>query len=233
MPGAVSSPPVVLLRDLRFRYREGDFALRVPELAVAAGERVAVIGPSGSGKTTLLHLVAGIQVAEAGRVETAGTVLSGLDDAARRAFRIRKVGLVFQEFELLEYLSVLDNVLLPYRLNPAQRLDAAARDRAAALLRRVGLGDKLGRLATRLSHGERQRAAVCRALVTQPVLLLADEPTGNLDPANRDRVLDILCEAASESGATLLTVTHDHDVLDRFGRVVDFKSLQTESGALA
>ncbi|MDJ0853254.1 MAG: ABC transporter ATP-binding protein [Myxococcota bacterium] len=227
----MSSAPVVRVRDLRFRYREGDFALRVPSLSVEAGERVAVIGPSGSGKTTLLHLVAGIQVPDAGRVETAGTVLTELDDGARRSFRIRQVGLVFQEFELLDYLSVLDNVLLPYRLNPAQRLDAAARERARSLLRRVGLGDKLERLATRLSHGERQRAAVCRALVTEPAILLADEPTGNLDPANRDRVLDILCEVAGERGATLLVVTHDHEVLDRFGRVIDFKSLQGGSAA--
>ena len=135
----MSSPPVVLLRDLRFRRRDGDFELRIPALTVEAGERVAVIGPSGSGKTTLLQLVAGIQVPEEGRVETVGAVLTSLDDGARRAFRIRNVGLVFQEFELLDYLSVLDNVLLPYRLNPAQRLDASARARAEALLRRVGL----------------------------------------------------------------------------------------------
>ncbi len=229
----MSSPPVVLLRDLRFRRRDGDFELRIPALTVEAGERVAVIGPSGSGKTTLLQLVAGIHVPEEGRVETAGAVLTSLDDGARRAFRIRNVGLVFQEFELLDYLSVLDNVLLPYRLNPAQRLDASARARAEALLRRVGLGDEIHRLAPRLSHGERQRAAVCRALVTEPPLLLADEPTGNLDPANRDRVLDILCDVASETGATLLTVTHDHEVLHRFGRVIDFRSLRPGREAAA
>jgi putative ABC transport system ATP-binding protein len=198
------------LTDLNFRYGDAGFALRIDDLRVAAGESVALVGPSGSGKTTLLHLVAGILTPEAGRVEVAGQDLGGLDDGARRAFRVRRIGLVFQEFELLDYLSVLDNVLLPYRIHPALRLDAAARERARELAERLGIGDKLGRPPRQLSQGERQRAAVCRALVTGPPLLLADEPTGNLDPANKQRVLDALFELAAESGATLLTVTHDH-----------------------
>ena len=233
MGRAVAHEPTIRIQDLHFRYRDGDFALRIPELTVQPGERVAVIGPSGSGKTTLLHLVAGIATPEAGRIRTSGAELSALDDAARRAFRVQRVGLVFQEFELLEYLSVLDNVLLPYRIHPALRLDAAVRERAEALARRLDIGDKLSRLPAKLSHGERQRAAVCRALVTRPPLLLADEPTGNLDPGNRDRVLDVLLDFADETGATLLTVTHDRDLLERFGRVLDFKSLQSgaEAGA--
>jgi ABC-type lipoprotein export system ATPase subunit len=220
---------MIRLTDLEFRYREGEFALRIPELAVSRGERVAVIGPSGSGKTTLLHLIAGIATPADGRVETGGVEVTALDDAARRDFRIHRVGLVFQEFELLEYLSVLDNVLLPYRINPSLRLDAGVRRRATALAERVGIGDKLDRLATRLSHGERQRAAVCRALVTEPELVLADEPTGNLDPGNKGRVLDILFDDADERGTTLLTVTHDRDLLDRFGRVIDFKSFHASA----
>jgi putative ABC transport system ATP-binding protein len=211
------------LSDICFRYRGGDFELRVPELRLEAGERVAVIGPSGSGKTTLLHLVAGIALPERGRVTTAGAELSALGDAARRAFRAGHVGLVFQEFELLEYLSVLDNILLPYRINPALRLDTPARARARALADGVGLGEKLGRAPARLSHGERQRAALCRALVTEPALVLADEPTGNLDPDNKERALDALFAYADRSGAALLTVTHDHDLLPRFQRVIDFK----------
>ena len=226
----MTTPPAsdcaIELREVLFRYRGGDFELRIPGLAIRSGERVAVIGPSGSGKTTLLHLIAGIATPECGRVRTAGADLSSLDDASRRDFRIRNLGLVFQEFELLDYLSVLDNVLLPFRINPALRLDAAVRARAEALARRVGIGDELARPAGRLSHGEKQRVAVCRALVARPGLLLADEPTGNLDPVNKERVLDILEEYAREHGATLLTVTHDHELLPRFGRVVDFKSLQ-------
>ncbi len=216
---------MIEIRDLDFRYGEGDFALRVPELVVERGERVALIGPSGSGKTTLLHLIAGIALPRAGRIATDGVALPGLDDAARREVRIRRIGLVFQEFELLEYLSVLDNILLPCRISPALPLDVAARERAVALARGVGIGEKLDRMAERLSHGEKQRVAVCRALLVAPGLILADEPTGNLDPDNKERVLDILIERAQQSGATLITVTHDRDLLDRFERVIDFREL--------
>jgi len=218
---------MIEIRDLDFRYGEGDFALRVLELVVERGERVALIGPSGSGKTTLLHLIAGIALPRAGRIATDGVALPDLDDAARREFRIRRIGLVFQEFELLEYLSVLDNVLLPYRIHPALRLDPAARERARALADRLGIGDKLGRRPDSLSQGERQRAAVCRALVVDPPLLLADEPTGNLDPATKLRVLDLLFDVARERDATLVTVTHDHELLPRFDRVLDFKQFTT------
>ncbi len=231
----VAEPTVAIrITDLGFRYEQGDFDLRIPELTVHRGERVAVIGPSGSGKTTLLHLMAGIVEPDHGSVVTAGVEVSNLEDAPRRDFRIRRIGLVFQEFELIEYLSVLDNILLPYRINPILRLDDGVRERALDLARRVGIDGKLGRLATRLSHGEKQRAAVCRALIANPEVLLADEPTGNLDPDNKGRVLDILIGYAEEREATLVTVTHDHELLERFGRVIDFKTFQScasESGA--
>jgi putative ABC transport system ATP-binding protein len=214
------------LSDLHFCYGDAGFALQIDELRVRSGDSVALVGPSGSGKTTLLHLVAGILTPDAGRIRVDGEDLAALDDAARRAFRVRRIGLVFQEFELLEYLSVLDNVLLPYRIHPALRLDAGARERAHVLIERLGLADKLRRTPDSLSQGERQRAAVCRALVTGPSLLLADEPTGNLDPANKQRVLDTLFELAAETGATILTVTHDHELLSRFDRVIDFKRFQ-------
>jgi ABC-type lipoprotein export system ATPase subunit len=214
---------MIELEDLEFHYGEGDFRLRIRELTVERGSKVAVVGPSGSGKTTFLHLVAGISVPRAGRVVTSGVEVTALDDAARRAFRIRNIGLVFQEFELLEYLNVLDNILLPYRIDPVLRLDPGVRERAARLADRVGIGDKLGRFANQLSQGERQRVAVCRALLVEPALLLADEPTGNLDPANKGRVLDILVDHAEESGATLVLVTHDRDLLGRFQRVIDFR----------
>ncbi len=231
----VAEPTVAIrITDLGFRYEQGDFDLRIPELTVHRGERVAVIGPSGSGKTTLLHLMAGIVEPDHGSVVTAGVEVSNLEDAPRRDFRIRRIGLVFQEFELIDYLSVLDNILLPYRINPILRLDDGVRERALDLARRVGIDGKLGRLATRLSHGEKQRAAVCRALIANPEVLLADEPTGNLDPVNKGRVLDILIGYAEEREATLVTVTHDHELLERFGRVIDFKTFQScasESGA--
>jgi putative ABC transport system ATP-binding protein len=213
---------MISLRDIRFAYSVGDFELRVSALEIERGEAVAMVGPSGAGKTTLLNLVAGIATPQQGKVAVDGVVVSTLDEASRRDFRIHRIGLVFQEFELLEYLTVRDNVLLPYRINPTLRLDREVRERAAALAEQVGIGDKLGRLATRLSQGEKQRVAVCRALIARPKLLLADEPTGNLDPAATERVLDILFEAAAASDATLVTVTHDHALLPRFGRVVDF-----------
>ena len=232
---AQTNPAMIRLRNLSFRYPEGDFELRVPELVIGSGEQVAVIGASGSGKTTLLHLIAGIAVPSAGSVETGGVELSAKNDAARRDFRVRRVGLVFQEFELLEYLSVLDNILLPYRINGSLGQTPAVRERAESLAQRVGIGDSLARLPSRLSQGERQRVAVCRALVTEPLLLLADEPTGNLDPSNKDRVLDILLDFAREQGSTLVTVTHDRDLLPRFGRVIDVKSFPSmgSSGSMS
>jgi len=214
---------MIEVRDLQFSYGEGDFSLQIPRLEVAGGETVAIVGPSGSGKTTLLNLIAGIATPQSGEVVTNGQTMSGLHDAARRDIRIAGIGLVFQEFELLEYLNVFDNILLPYRINRTLALNVAIRERAEALAKRVGIADKLSRHADQLSQGERQRVAVIRALVVQPPLLLADEPTGNLDPLNKDRVLDILFQYVEQHAATLITVTHDHDILDRFQRVIDFK----------
>ena len=214
---------MIEVQDLDFRYAEGDFVLRIPRIAIERGSTVAVVGPSGCGKTTLLNLVAGIASPLSGSVTTNDTEITTLTDRARRDFRIRHIGLVFQEFELLEYLNVLDNILLPYRINAALELTSHVHDRARRLARDVGIADKLNRHPDKLSQGEKQRVAVCRALLTEPVLLLADEPTGNLDPSNKGRVLDILFDYADRSEATLVTVTHDLDLVDRFSRVVDFR----------
>lgn len=216
-------PPVIEVQDLDFSYAEGDFVLRIPRLAIERGSTVAMVGPSGCGKTTLLNLVAGITLPRGGVVTTNDVEISAMTDQARRDFRIRNIGLVFQEFELLEYLNVLDNILLPYRINSALDLTMLVRDRARELAQEVGVADKLDRPPDKLSQGEKQRVAVCRALLTEPVLLLADEPTGNLDPGNKGRVMDILFDYAKRSGATLVTITHDLDLMDRFSRVVDFR----------
>jgi len=175
--------------------------------------------------------LAGIVRPGAGRIESSGVDVTSLSDAERRDFRIRHVGLVFQEFELLEYLSVLDNILLPYRINSSLRLEPSVRERADKLAEDVGIHDKLHRYPRQLSQGERQRVAVCRAVLPEPVLLLADEPTGNLDPVNTTRVLDILFGFAERSGSTLVTVTHDHELLPRFARVVDFKNYHVTGAA--
>jgi putative ABC transport system ATP-binding protein len=214
---------MIEVSDLEFRYGEGEFRLRVPQLRVERGVTAACIGPSGSGKTTLLNLIAGILMPKQGRVVTDEVEVTQLSDEDRRSFRITNIGLVFQEFELLEYLSVLDNILLPYRINPALQLGASVRERAANLAEEMGIGDKLERHPGKLSQGERQRVAVCRAVLPKPVLLLTDEPTGNLDPANKGRVLDIILDYAKSTGATLLTVTHDHDLLRKFDQVIDIK----------
>jgi ABC-type lipoprotein export system ATPase subunit len=215
---------MIQIDDLNFEYGEGGFKLRVSNLSVARGERIAIVGPSGSGKTTLLHLISGIALPQRGSVKLGGTDWLTLSEAERRALRIQQIGLVFQEFELLEYLRVFDNILLPYRIHGALQLDAASRARAENLAEQMGVGSQLERYPTRLSQGERQRVAVCRALVTEPDLILADEPTGNLDPANKHRVLESLIECAEKRNATLVLVTHDHDLLIRFDRVVDVKS---------
>jgi len=216
---------VIALRDVAFGYPRGEFLLRVPRFDVGAGETLALKGPSGSGKTTLVNLIAGILAPRSGRLEVAGFDLAALGAGDRQDLRALKMGLVFQEFELLEYLDVLDNVLLPYRITPVLELDEAVRRRARELASEVGLGDKLRRYPGELSQGERQRVAVCRALLTRPALVLGDEPTGNLDPANRDHVLEVLLRYGGETGAPVVVVTHDHEILPRFGRVVDVTEL--------
>lgn len=215
----------IRIRDLRFAYPGGGFSLAIDALDIEDGATVALVGPSGCGKTTVLHLVAGIAVPTAGSVDVANHTVSALDEAARRDFRARHVGPVFQEFELLDYLSVLENMLLPYRIAPGLVLDDAVRARATALATDLGLGDKLGRRPRRLSQGERQRVAIGRALLPEPTVLLADEPTGNLDPTTTTTVLDLLLEHAKRQGATLLTVTHDHTLLPRFDRVLHMDDL--------
>jgi len=216
---------MIRLSDLEFRYGDGDFSLSIDSLHVERGSATAFIGPSGSGKTTLLNLIAGIALPDSGSIATDGVEITALGDAARRDFRVSRIGLVFQEFELLDYLSVLDNILLPYRINATLKLTDAVRERAVDLARTVGLGDKLRRPPAKLSQGERQRVAVCRALVPEPALLLADEPTGNLDPVNAEKVVDMLFDLAGRSETTLLAVTHDHGLLPRFQRVVDLREL--------
>jgi putative ABC transport system ATP-binding protein len=217
---------MIALTGVRFARPGGDFRLEVPDLRVAEGERLAVVGPSGSGKTTLLELVAGILRPEAGQVRVAGTDLGGLGEAARRRFRAGTIGFVFQDFALMDYLTARENILYPFRVAPGLTLDAAARDRAAALARACGIGGLLERRPGRLSRGEQQRVAICRALVTRPRLVLADEATGNLDPEAKGAVLEMLFARASEAGATVLAATHDHALLPRFDRVVDVAHLR-------
>ena len=213
---------MIHISNLRFNYPNGGFRLAIPELAIDDGERVAVIGPSGSGKTTFLNLISGIAVPSCGSVRVGAMELSAMGDAARRDFRIANIGFIFQDFELLEYLKVRDNMLHPYRINRTLRLDPDVRARAARLAEDMGLTDLLGRYPNQLSQGEKQRVAICRALLPRPEMLLADEPTGNLDPLSKGRIISLLSEHARRCNATWVNVTHDHGCLDAFDRVIDF-----------
>jgi putative ABC transport system ATP-binding protein len=225
---APGSTTLIELRDIDFRYPAiGGFGMRIPSLSIPAGERVAVVGPSGSGKTTLLGLLAGILTPARGALVVDGTDLCTLDDGQRRRFRIRHIGQVFQAFELLNYLTVIENVMLPHYIL-ASRTDAkTTRRRALDLLFDVGLQEKADSPPGELSQGEQQRVAVCRAMLNQPALLLADEPTGNLDQANKQIVVDLLLEQAHRNNSTLLMVTHDQSLLDSFSTVLDIRSVIT------
>jgi len=212
---------MISLEDVSFQYGDAGFRLNIDSLAIEPAVNVAMIGPSGSGKTTLLHLLAGIFIPSSGHVMVAGQSLGSMSDAARRNFRITRIGHVFQDFELVDYLNVRDNILLPFFINGQLTLDATVRQTADELARSVGLADKLRRPIGKLSQGERQRVAICRALLPRPRLILADEPTGNLDPVNTRLVLDLLLERSAAAESTLVMVTHDHGLLPQFDRVVD------------
>lgn len=216
---------MINIENLKYSYPNSDFNLAVGTLSIEKGSRTAVIGPSGFGKTTLLNLIAGILQPQKGDVKVNGTNVSQLSDSERRNFRIREVGFVFQDFKLLEYLSVLDNILLPFRINRSLEISkdvkSVAKDTAASL----NIEDKLREHPSRLSHGERQRVAICRALVNKPAIILADEPTGNLDPDNKAHIMQILFDYVDNYDSTLVTVTHDHELLKGFQQIVDFREL--------
>lgn len=221
---------MIEIEDLIFGYG-GGFRLSVPSFSLHEHERLAIVGPSGSGKTTLLNLIAGILAPASGRIEVAGEDVTALSDAGRRRFRASRIGFVFQDFALLDYLTARQNIYYPYRITPALTLDAQVRERAEDLAAACGIGDKLDRHPAQLSQGEQQRVAICRALVTRPRLILSDEATGNLDPDSKARILDLLFEQAAEAGAAVLAVTHDHELLTRFERVLDFAQFREGAGA--
>ena len=217
---------MIRIQSLKFNYPSGGFFLNIPEFRVAGGEKVAIIGPSGSGKTTLLNLLAGIILPRQGSVSVNDVHVNELPDIARRDFRISTIGFVFQDFELLDYLNVMDNILHPYRITAALGLNSEVKTRAADLAGEMGIGDKFKRRVNDLSQGEKQRTAICRAMLPLPKLILADEATGNLDPDNKTLILDLLCRTVAEHDTTLLAVTHDYELLDRFDRVIDFSEFR-------
>ncbi len=186
------------------------------DLEVISGEAVAIVGASGSGKSTLLAILAGLDTPTVGSVHLDGSDIFALDEDARAELRGRAVGFVFQSFQLLPALSALENVMLPLEL--ASRPDAQAQ--AKAMLERVGLGERLGHYPKHLSGGEQQRVALARAFVVQPRVLMADEPTGSLDAASGESVIQLMFELNAQAGTTLVMVTHDEQLAQRCGRIV-------------
>jgi len=192
-------------------------ALRGVNLVVEAGEFVALVGPSGSGKSTLLHLIGAMDTPTRGEVHLNGRTLAQTNDAGRTRLRCHEVGFVFQTFNLLPTLSALENVEIALRLAGVSRRERRAR--AIELLERVGLGERIGHLPRQLSGGERQRVAIARALANRPALLLADEPTGNLDSATGQVIVGLLRQFNTE-GQTIVLVTHDPEIAAQAGRVL-------------
>ncbi len=211
-------------QDIGKRYDDGDLGVDVLDglsLQIKRGERVAVIGSSGSGKSTLLHLLGGLDTPTRGSVKLGGQDFAKLDQAARGALRNRHVGFVYQFHHLLSEFSALENVSLPRLIGGSSKADAAAE--ATWLLERVGLGKRLRHKPAELSGGERQRAAIARALVTRPDLVLADEPTGNLDETTTARVYELLLELNQELGTSFLIVTHDTRLASQMERVLELR----------
>lgn len=195
--------------------------VRVAELTLAAGEQVALRGESGSGKTTFLHLIAGILAADEGKIVIDGEDVASLGESQRDRARAARIGYIFQTFNLLQGYTVLENVVLGMSFGPG----GVDRVRARQLLERVGLGHRLHHFPRQLSTGQQQRVAVARALANRPKLVLADEPTGNLDRTHGREALGLIREACREAGAALLLVSHDPDVLAQFERVRDFAEI--------
>jgi ABC-type lipoprotein export system ATPase subunit len=224
---------MLLVDNVKKAYREPNGErlpiLDIPRLELGAGEQVVIRGQSGGGKTTLLNVIAGLATPDEGKIVIQTTDVTRLPEAARDRFRARNIGFVFQTFNLLAGFTALENVLLGMTFT-GQRNDPK---RATELLGRVGLGHRLAHKPAALSVGEQQRVAVARALVNRPVLLLADEPTANIDPAHQQQVIDLLREVCRAENVAMLLVTHSPEVAGQFERVENLESLNRVMGKLA
>jgi putative ABC transport system ATP-binding protein len=218
---------MIIANNLSQTYRSGSeplTVLRDVNLRIDSREFVAIVGPSGSGKTTLLGLLAGLDTPATGSVELDGQSLNDLTEDDRARFRAANIGFVFQTFQLVPTLTALENVLVPLELAGAPGSSAELEQRAHALLDRVGLGDRTGHYPQQLSGGEQQRVALARAFASEPKILFADEPTGNLDGATGGRIIDLIMRLNAENATTLVLVTHDLDLAARAGRVIRLAS---------
>ena len=209
--------------DLRFAYPAGGFGVHLPRLELAAGKALALAGPSGAGKSTLLRLLTGLLAPTAGSVCLGAAQMNAMTHEARRAFRLQHIGLVFQDFALLDYLTVAENILLPHQFRGDA--GAAAHSKMQELTQRLHIDRYLDKRVSQLSQGERQRVAVARALVHQPQFVFADEPTASLDPARGRIVVDLLLEDARQRSACLVMVTHDPNLLPLFDQTLRMEDL--------
>ena len=219
----MNSSSILEVQGLTKRYLNGRNNLTVLHdvtFSLAAGATCAILGPSGSGKTTLLGLCAGLDQPSEGRVSVDGVELGALNEEARAIFRSERIGFIFQSFQLIPTLTAIENVMVPLELRGV----AAVQDEAAALLRRVGLGERLTHYPAQLSGGEQQRVAIARAFINRPKILFADEPTGNLDAETGHIIIEALFDLNRGSGTTLVLVTHDTELAERTQRVIRLKA---------
>jgi putative ABC transport system ATP-binding protein len=222
----VEAPPLIDVAGLRRSYQLGDVAvhaLRGVDLTIARGSFVAVVGASGSGKSTFMNILGLLDRASAGEYRLDGEEVSGFDRDRRALLRNRKIGFVFQSFNLLPRTSAIDNVELPLLYNGRRWTPAERHARALGLLQALGLGERAGHTPSQLSGGQQQRVAIARALVNEPELLLADEPTGNLDTRTSLEIMDVLQRLNRERGITIVLITHERDIAEYTERVIAFR----------
>jgi len=214
----MSDPDGLQVTDLRFAYPGDAFRLHVPRLALEKGRALALAGPSGAGKSTLMRLLTGLLPPTRGEIRLGTAQFDAMNQEQRRAFRLKHLGLVFQDFALLDYLTVAENVLLPHQFSGG--VSASIREKTEQLAQRLQIEHYLKKRVSKLSQGERQRVAVARALVHEPQFIFADEPTASLDPARGRTVVDLLIEDVRQRGACLVMVTHDPNLLPLFDQTV-------------
>ena len=225
-----TADPILKLSNARFQWPgRKPFGISVPNLSVLPGETVLLLGESGSGKSTLLSLICGTVLADEGQVSVAGTDLAEVSNGTRDRYRAEKIGMIFQQFNLLPFGTVLDNIMLPLRFAPERRTRAGhAANTAQEFCQTLGLpGELTGSKAATLSVGQQQRVAVARALIGQPPIVIADEPTSALDADSQDAFLHLLFEQVRAFGTTLLMVSHDARLEDRFDRVLHMNDITT------
>ena len=214
---------ILQISDLHFQYPASDFKIEVSDIKITQGSKIAISGKSGSGKTTLIHLISGILKPQSGEILFFDKSITDMNDNDIRKHRISNIGFIFQEFELLDYLNVMDNLVLPYKINKSLSLDEEIKNKAKEIANRIGIGNKLDQHPKQLSGGERQRLAIARALITSPPLIIADEPTGNLDDKTSNIVMDEITDQVSYTNSTLIMISHNNELISSFDEIIDIQ----------